>query len=90
MIFSILATIVFTGCVENGKTLEPRTNSKVVVQSQSSIEANATKTINVLDANSTETVETGIIDFSFLNLTDETKNTLSGVAIILIGIIILL
>lgn len=90
MIFLLLSTLLFTACVENGKTLQPRTNTELVVKSENSIETNTTKATKVVDTNSTETIETEIIDFSFLNLTDETKNTLSGVAIILIGLMILL
>ena len=90
MIFLLLSTLLFTACVENGKTLQPRTNTELIVKSENSIETNTTKATKVVDTNSTETIETEIIDFSFLNLTDETKNTLSGVAIILIGLMILL
>ena len=90
IIFLLLSTLLFTGCVENGQTLEPRANTELVVKSEKSIETNSTKTIQVMDTNHTEPTSTDIIDFSFLNLTDETKNTLSGIAIILIGIMILL
>ena len=90
MIFLLLSTLLFSACVENGKTLQPRTNTELVVKSENSIKTNTTKATKVVDTNSTETIETEIIDFSFLNLTDETKNTLSGVAIILIGLMILL
>ena len=90
IIFLLLSTLLFTACVENGKSLQPRANTELVVKSEQSIETNSTETTKIMDTNSTETIETGIIDFSFLNLTDETKNTLSGVAIILIGLMILL
>lgn len=89
-IFLLLSTLLFTACAENGQTLQPRTNTKLVVTSEKSVENNTTKTTKVLDANRTETLETEMIDFSFLNLTDETKNTLSGVAIVLIGLMMLL
>ena len=88
--FLLLSTLLFTACVEKGKTLEPRANTELVLKSEKSIETNSTKTIQVMDTNRTETTSTEIIDFSFLNLTDETKNTLSGIAIMLIGIMILL
>jgi len=90
IIFSLLSTLLFTACIEKGQSLEPRANTEPIVKSEKSIETNSTKTTQVMDTNRTETTSTELIDFSFLNLTDETKNTLSGIAIILIGIMILL
>ena len=89
-IFLILSALVFTACVESGKTLQPRINTKDVVKSEKSIETNTTNTVKAMDTNNTETTDIETIDFSFLNLTNETKNRLSGVAIILIGLMILL
>jgi len=89
-IFLLLSTLLFTACVENGKTLQPRTHTEFVVKSVKSTETNTSKTTKTIDSNDVESIDTEIIDFSFLNLTDDTKNTLSGIAIVIIGLIILL
>ena len=89
-IFLLLSTLLFVACVERGQTLQPRDNIELFVKNENSIETNSTETIQIMDTNRTQATDTEIIDFSFLNLTDETKNRLSGVAIILIGIMILL
>ena len=89
-IFLLLSTLLFVACVERGQTLQPRDNIELFVKNENSIETNSTETIQIMDTNRTQATDTEIIDFSFLNLTDETKNTLSGIAIILIGIMMLL
>ena len=93
----LLATVLFTACAENGNTLQPA-STNYTVKSTTDIDKNATritdnnatKTITVQEINQTTEVNQKNNTMDLFNFSEETKQTLSGLSLILIAFLIIL
>lgn len=82
-LFFLLLTLFLAGCAENGSVIEVSPVKQIIVENNASVKE--TKQINK--------AETEIIDIENkdeVTINDSTMNTVSGVLILIIGILILL
>jgi len=117
-ILLILLTLLFTGCVERGHSLQPVHNSSLAkpitnekkksvivpikktsinklnlhttVKEKAPVVIKQTETKKTVNTVQNDVKKTTITEDTFFTLSHETKNTISGIFVFIIGIMILL